>query len=760
MPLRKRQGSRPEDGRQGSRSEDGRQSSRSEDGNRHSSRSDGSRKGSRPEDSRRQEDSRQRSRSEDGRRQEGGRQGSRPEDSRRPEGGRQGSRPEDGRQAGSRTDSGRQGSRPEDGRQTGSRADSGRKGSRPEDGKRSGSRTDSGRQGSRPEDGRRSGSRTDSGRQGSRPEDGWRGEGRKGSRPDEEGVLAIQDGEHSLRGLADASTEIIEYEYDPGEEDDVLSPYISEKAELKRKLSNIYEVGNEDMEEDEEAEEDEEEHEEDRTSNDQLAIGVPAEDDGLDMRVEAEQELLRQKIAVQNEIAARQAMMRARNVVDDDDESDDGSKKKRKDKFEYEDDESLSSDEDLARRGLMEANRTGVVPVLFGTVFWVLASSITLFLAMYVYKYQEAFKFEYQSAEGAATHARLHAGQLLYAAPAAARALETGFRTGALLTLSDYAGLLQVLKPHFLASPALIEVHLADADGSVVAFAERDENGTRVELRSERVGCETMQVSGGCTDEPLRATRSSWYKRARNMWVGEWWPAPLPSFWEGPTFRDVRPHDTTCSDICFATSYAYVARLGDGPVYIGDESGLEVETNKTFEKSRQRMTPVIMRAALDAKKLQEVVLSAKEKSKGEAFLCTAKGSLIAAEDWGEVLYVDGDTSELRARNMWELPRNWAYLATEAFVSEPPPSGSLLGATRVTAWRMDSHTNVTDGLGDVARIVMAVPQEGYIDTVLGPIVPFSLGVAGTPPGLLALASLVAAYFRYLRRSDLIQDENDR
>eukprot|EP00929_Paragymnodinium_shiwhaense_P113244 TRINITY_DN81500_c0_g1_i1.p1 TRINITY_DN81500_c0_g1~~TRINITY_DN81500_c0_g1_i1.p1 ORF type:complete len:715 (-),score=149.26 TRINITY_DN81500_c0_g1_i1:68-2212(-) len=399
------------------------------------------------------------------------------------------------------------------------------------------------------------------------------------------------------------------------------------------------------------------------------------------------------------------------------------------------------------------------IALLFSTVCWVLLASGILFSTMWIYNYQEVRGYELLSAEAAAAHAQLHVMELFLGAPAAAAAIELGFRTGVLDSLADYQGITSLLTPHFQASPGLGEVAIYDPRGgdTVVVSQTRkqsldklEEDEVLVEVRSDRPDCTRIPGKRGCVATPLNTNQSLWFDRIRRMPRPAWWPEGQTMFWEGPSFsRDLR-HESSCETLCWHASYAAVLLVGGGPMV---NLSLPSDINET---DIPRTPRIVVRAQVDMRAFQVVAEKAELLSRGEAFLCTADGRLLASADMADSMFINETTGVLRMRKTEELERPWAGIAEEAFVKEAEPEGSLSGFTRVSAWKLAAPSNATRDLDDTLRILFAVPQDAFVDMVLGAVILPGLVVGGMPFGFTVLAALVAAYYRYCKSHP--EDEN--
>eukprot|EP00927_Polykrikos_kofoidii_P078502 TRINITY_DN75318_c0_g1_i1.p1 TRINITY_DN75318_c0_g1~~TRINITY_DN75318_c0_g1_i1.p1 ORF type:complete len:524 (-),score=59.77 TRINITY_DN75318_c0_g1_i1:129-1700(-) len=411
--------------------------------------------------------------------------------------------------------------------------------------------------------------------------------------------------------------------------------------------------------------------------------------------------------------------------------------------------------------GKVEVNRPGIVPFIFSTLFWVVAATGTLLSTMWIYYFVEVRGYEAIAAESAAFHARLHASEVLLAAPAAALAVEMAFRTRAIKSLSDYNGLLALLRPHFEASDALNEIRLADQSGTVLLTQTRNGSRSFVEILSDRSDCVLVEGQRGCLVEPLRSNSSTWYLRAVSGQRETWWPLPVPLFWDGPSFARENPHEVTCDELCWQPTVALVAKVGGGYA-VGQSTGSgNNDSSKTNAWETQAVPTIIVRAAMNARGLQAAAARAAILSRGEAFFCTADGVLFAGADMADVVYINQESGVLRMRHINELSRAWASVADESFVREADGNGTVVDAVRVSPLRLEAPSNSTRELGNAFRIVLAVPQEAFMDKILAQIMLPGFVVGALPIVVTFLASLVVVYMRFRARghSHQAHDEVD-
>jgi len=397
----------------------------------------------------------------------------------------------------------------------------------------------------------------------------------------------------------------------------------------------------------------------------------------------------------------------------------------------------------LTAFGFFEMNRPGILPLIFLTALWVVLAAMCIFGTFYVYAYIEVRGLELLASEGAAVHAEMHTNELLQAAPAAVNAIDLALRSGTLKSLSDYASISRLLRPHFKAGRGLFRLYLSDASGTVVlkrttALQNHSDWGgvdALFQIRSDRENCGTVGRHT-CSVAPIRAAETSWYGRSFGLYPQAWWALPFPAFWEGPVFVREKPDDATCATMCWAPAFTYTARITDGSTISNNASTIKP------------LSTTIVRAEVDARILQEVAMKSSELSRGEAFLADVDGALVASPQLGDSLFMDEETGVVRMRLASELDRPWASNVDAEFVQNVDPEGRVWAAERVSSWKI-GNSNSTRGLEGRLRILIAVPQNAFIDPVLNFVLQPALGVGVAPFAVIGLWSLVAGFTRYCK-----------
>jgi len=195
--------------------------------------------------------------------------------------------------------------------------------------------------------------------------------------------------------------------------------------------------------------------------------------------------------------------------------------------------------------------------------------------------------------------------------------------------------------------------------------------------------------------------------------------APL-GFWEGPSFTRVDLDEVVCTSLCWSPSVSFVAQP------VGQ--------------------PGLLRTVMDADSLRSVVDRVRERlGGGDALLCNAAGEVVASSDMAELLLF-GAAGSVRPAKVWELTgHSWATEMDQDeladMINEPEedlePVG--VGSYRVTALKLSVVPNVTDGLGDHLRVVLAVPNGAFSDMEQWNI-PTGM-ISACPPAVLSSAILL-------------------
>jgi len=410
--------------------------------------------------------------------------------------------------------------------------------------------------------------------------------------------------------------------------------------------------------------------------------------------------------------------------------------------------ESLSTQKKTIDDGNVELNFRCAPLVYCLALVWVVASSLILLASTWLYALTEVNELVALSVGTAVLRAQLAASQAIAPASAVARALDVAFRAGSVTSPSDYAGLSRAFAPHFESEPALLEVELTDPQiqkrtSVLVSPSEHHVGG--IHIRTNNGDCGVIEGQRGCTVEALEQSLATWAPIAKGLdEISEWHAAPLPVSWKGPMFVGVGHHEAICTDLCWRPSLALLAKVSRGfPAVSGSSS-------------------VSMRVSLDVSVLQDSVRMAERYSRGEAFICTSDGTVLAARDMALGLSIDPSTGTLNARSVWDLPRPWAPQANAAVVSAAVGAsgnsqlldslGTLFDPSansRSEVWVYRLNGISQPEMASDLRLVLAVPRSAFIDSVLGPLTPACLFFGCLPYVLWVGAFLIAIYIKQIK-----------
>lgn len=426
--------------------------------------------------------------------------------------------------------------------------------------------------------------------------------------------------------------------------------------------------------------------------------------------------------------------------------------------------------------GTVEMNRTGIIPFLTFSVIWAFGAGGVLFLLVYFYAYGEVLKQENLAVKVAASKGRHAAALALNPAVHVAAAVQTALSVGTYAGMSDYAGLMTLLTPHFAAQPLLREVQLAiqqDPGSVLVTLSEataqsslsRSFDYTPVELviQTDRSDCTSVPGGRGCTTQPFFASMQDWY--INGFGIGSRVDfVPPTSFWVGPNFLRSHRYDVTCSSLCWLPGYSSVGKVQVKPLPLvvpGCGPGCAATAPGNNTQATPSMPAILVRAALDAVLLQPAIATVESISRGEACIATVNGEVIAARDMAKVQTVDHSTGQVRATLAWEFARPWASALTQQFVNKADSGNTVLttGGYRVSAWPIAGTTTGTDLLAQNLRVIIAVPGNAFMDPVLGQLVMAGLVVALSPFALLGLFMIISIYLRFCRSSRPPDEEAD-
>lgn len=400
--------------------------------------------------------------------------------------------------------------------------------------------------------------------------------------------------------------------------------------------------------------------------------------------------------------------------------------------------------EELKR--LVQVNTNGMLAFLCFAVLWVFSAAALMLALTWHYVWVEVEMQADRAAESAVDHGSFHASEVLSPATAVMKTLDLGFRGGAIKSIGDYAGFYKVLEPFFEALPELRDVEMADTPeylrvgpGSVSA-TRIPHNG--IELRSDRGDCAHIPSGRGCALEPQRANTSSWFEERVPFYPHPWNPLPMHVAWDGPSFARDSPHEAICDELCWSPTYSLASRISGGtdPFF--------AHTNESYDPFHS----VIVRVTMEATIFIDVVKQIQMRSRGEAFICTNQGRVVAAVEMADTLTADASTGIVRMVDAHEFPRTWAVELDPGMVALGDGQSKLVGDGEylVSAWRMESPHNATATLGESLRIVVAIPSQVYADSVLTSLRIWFIAVSTVPVAFTVLATIANLYLRCRRK----------
>lgn len=406
-----------------------------------------------------------------------------------------------------------------------------------------------------------------------------------------------------------------------------------------------------------------------------------------------------------------------------------------------------------AEDGLLQINRKSMLSFLCFAVLWVFSAAALMLALTWHYVWVEVQQQNLLAAQTAVEHGSLHASEVLLPATTVMKSLDLGFREGILTSLQEdaafgYDGLGKVLEPFFKALPELREVEIGDSperpgyftSGSVLA--RRLPNSSGIEIMSDRGDCVHIGSGRGCNLESHRANASDWYNERRWGYSPDWSALPMPVGWSGPVFARNSPHEAVCDDLCWSPTYSLTSRIA------GMTDPDFKPTNITFESYRSVPARVGMEAAVFVEVLKQVA----KLCRGEAFICTSTGAVVAAVEMADTQVAEPETGDIGMVDAWDFPREWASLLDEDWVAEGMGTSKLTGDGMylVSTWKMESPHLQTEALKDGLRFVVAIPTKAYADSVLQSLRYWFIAASALPVAFVAVAVVCNIYLRFLRK----------
>lgn len=404
--------------------------------------------------------------------------------------------------------------------------------------------------------------------------------------------------------------------------------------------------------------------------------------------------------------------------------------------------------EELA--GLVEVNSRIVLSLMAFSVLWAVTASALLLALTWHYVWIEAQAQADLAAGSAIDQGRLQASEVLSPATTLVKTLDLAYR-GEILNatepVTEYGKMLRMVEPFFQSTPYLFDVEIADGPefmpyynpGSVL-IGRTPEGG--IEVRSDRGDCVLAPGGRACTLEPLRANGSAWYGNRIDFYPKAWNAAEMEVAWLGPSFGRDLPHEAICDELCWRPTYSFAARISGNadPVFFG--------INRTYNPFRSMIARVTVEAAIFIDVLKQI----QTQSSGEAFICTAGGTIVATSEMSEAMAADPETGAVKMLNAWQYPRGWANeeVLSMQVVKAGDGESMIVGDQIVSVWKLKSPFNATAALEDSLRIVIAVPSGAFADSVLQSMRFWFIAVAAMPVVFLFAAAFVNIYTRFCTR----------
>merc|ERR1711988_1433832 len=163
------------------------------------------------------------------------------------------------------------------------------------------------------------------------------------------------------------------------------------------------------------------------------------------------------------------------------------------------------------------------------------------------------------------------------------------------------------------------------------------------------------------------ANRTGWFSKFRWEYPSVWSPNPLLQEWYGPFFSRNFAHEAICDEMCWSPSYSLSARIaGNTDPTFQPENYATIRgnasnwSNVTIEIPQyDAYTAVIVRITMQATVLVDVIRQIETGTRGEAFICTDDGLLVAAINMADAQTADMTTGEIAMTKAWEYGRPWA-----------------------------------------------------------------------------------------------------
>jgi len=210
--------------------------------------------------------------------------------------------------------------------------------------------------------------------------------------------------------------------------------------------------------------------------------------------------------------------------------------------------------------------------------------------------------------------------------------------------------------------------------------------------------------------------------------------------WDGPSFARNLPHEAICDELCWSPTYSLAAR-------ISGSIDPDFAWNKSSGLAYDGFRSVVVRVTMEATIFIDVLKQVQIQSRGEAFICTKDGEVVAAVEMADTETADMTTGTVEMVKAWRFQRPWAPCLNEGMVMEGSGESKFCGDYLVSVWRLEGLLNATSTLGSSLRIVVAVPSRAFADSVLQSMRFWFIVTSAVPVVAIFFASLANLWLRF-------------
>jgi hypothetical protein len=146
----------------------------------------------------------------------------------------------------------------------------------------------------------------------------------------------------------------------------------------------------------------------------------------------------------------------------------------------------------------------------------------------------------------------------------------------------------------------------------------------------------------------------------------------------------------------------------------------------------------------------DVLKSVEQQCRGEAFICSTNGDVVAAVEMADTETADGLSGTVQMVKAWNYRRPWAAGLNANGVIFAAGDSVLVGDTLVSVWPLDSPLTATASLGDSLRIVIAVPTDAYGDPIFLSLRYWFMMVCALPVAFILVGVFHNCWFRFIRK----------